>query len=346
MHVVEVAVNTWIRFGKRMGELMPILVFGCVATGVLMPHVFSKLIPFVPGLFAFMTFQGSLSNTSHQLVETLRDPAELIVIVTISLVLMPTGASLLAKLFFANHPHLITGMVLAYCVPVGIVSFMWVDIFHGRTSLALAAVLASTLIAPFTIPFSLSLLLGEAVQIDALSMVGEMVPMIALPAIAGTLVNDLSRGWGHERLSPILGPASRIFMLLVICANSTSMSDYVVHMTWERVQVALFILSFSASGFFWGALAARIMGRSLPVLVTMSFDCGLRNISAGAVIAVSHFPGEAVFPVMCGTIFQQILASVAGRILQRLGNEERERQNRVFEAGRAAWRRIRTSRTR
>ena len=49
----------------------------------------------------------------------------------------------------------------------------------------------------------------------------------------------------------------------------------------------------------------------------MSFECGLRNISSGAVIATRYFPGEVVFPVMCGTLFQQLLASLVGRAMTR-----------------------------
>ncbi len=44
----------------------------------------------------------------------------------------------------------------------------------------------------------------------------------------------------------------------------------------------------------------------------MCFTCGMRNISSGAVIATQYFRGEVVFPVMCGTLFQQVLASLIG----------------------------------
>lgn len=95
------------------------------------------------------------------------------------------------------------------------------------------------------------------------------------------------------------------------------MSEYVLHMTWTRLGVALFILLFALSGFAWGALVARVLRVNAPTAVTMSFDCGLRNISSGAVIATRYFPGEVVFPVMCGTLFQQLLASLVGRAMTR-----------------------------
>ena len=82
-------------------------------------------------------------------------------------------------------------------------------------------------------------------------------------------------------------------------------------------------------------LAARILHGSQPLLATMSFTCGMRNISSGAVIAAQYFPGETVFPVMCGTLFQQVLAATFGHIIERLCADQREQgERRVREARR------------
>ena len=330
--------EAWQRFGKAVGAHMPFIVPVCVALGVTLPGVFGPVRTVVPALFAFMTFQGALNNTLHQLVETFRRPGPLLAILGVTLVFMPVLACALATWLFAGQPNLITGIVLEYSVPIGVVSFMWVGIFSGNGSLALAAILISTVLAPFSIPLTLQLLLGTTVHVDTAGMMIDMVFMIALPALAGMALNEMSRGWGHETLSPIISPACRILLVLIITANSTAMSDYVLHMTWQRAQVALFILVFAASGFVWGMIAARLLHQPFGTLVTMSFDCGLRNISSGAVIATQYFPGEVVFPVMCGTIFQQILASLFGRIMQHLTEDERAGQRRRVRAGRTAMR--------
>ena len=52
--------GAWKRLGGFIGANMPVIVVGCVATGVLLPHELAWLKPLVPALFAFMTFQGSL----------------------------------------------------------------------------------------------------------------------------------------------------------------------------------------------------------------------------------------------------------------------------------------------
>ena len=178
------------------------------------------------------------------------------------------------------------------------------------------------MLAPFSIPLTLQILMGHSIQIDAAKMIFDMVLMIALPALAGMMVNELTHGWGHERLSPAISPACRALLVIIITANSTAMSSYVLHMTWERVAVALFIFVYACSGYVWGMLVARLLHQPQPTLITMSFTCGLRNISSGAVIASQYFPGEVVFPVMCGTLFQQMLAAFFGALIHRLYDED------------------------
>ncbi len=313
----------WKHLGESIGAHMPGIVLACVALGVLFPRTFSPVEAIVPALFAIMTFQGALSNTLQNVLDVFRHPLPLIGILGITLVFMPTLAFGLASVIFAGSTDIITGILLEYSVPIGVVSFMWVGMFAGNASLALAAILVSTVIAPFSIPLTLKLFMGATIHVDVAGMIVNMIFMIALPALAGMALNDLTRGWGAHTLSPAMSPACKILLLVIITANSTEMSNAILHLTWERVGVGLFIFLFAGSGFIWGILVARLLRLPSADMVTMGFDCGLRNISSGAVIATQYFPGEAVFPVMCGTIFQQLLASIAGRLMQRI-QEDRD----------------------
>ena len=319
------------QMGSYLSSHMTFFVPLCVALGVLLPQVFGPVSAFGPIMFAIMTFQGSLNNTFKQLAGVFRHPLNLLIILGVIMVLMPGLAYACAMLLFGDNMDLVTGIVLEYSVPIGIVSFMWVDMYRGDTSLGLAAILVSTVLSPFTIPATLSFLLGATVHIDVMGMIVDLIFMIAVPAIAGMAVNELTRGWGHEKLSGALSPACRVLMLLNITANSTKMSAYVLNMNLQRLEVALFILVFATCGFFIGLSVARLMHGSQSLLVTMSFDCGLRNISSGATLAAQYFPGETVFPVMCGTIFQQILAATFGHIIERLCSEDTAERDRKVE---------------
>ena len=290
----------WVGLGKFLAGHMQVIVPICVALGVLFPQQIGVLKPIVPTLFAFMTFQGALSNTFHQVAEVFHRP------------------------------------LLEYSVPVAVTAFMWISMFGGNGPLALTIILTSSVISPVTIPLTLKLLLGATVSIDVPSMMQNMAFMIAIPAVLGIVINELTRGWGHEKLSPALSPACKFMMMGVIASNSTAMSEYVLHMNMVRLEVALFILAFAISGFIIGILVARVLHLPYSETTTMCFTCGMRNISSGAVIATQYFPGEVVFPVMCGTMFQQVLASLIGHLFERLTGEERAKQRKRVEAGRDA----------
>lgn len=310
--------GAWKRLGGFIGSHMAFVSPTCVVLGVLFPSELSLLKPAVTALFAFMTFQGALSNTFGNLCRALRHPAPLLVTLAVATVAMPCAACALATALFGSDPNLVCGIVLEYSVPVAVVASMWINLGGGDIALGLATILVSTVLAPFSIPLTLHVLLGQTVQVDALGMMADMVVSIALPALAGTAANELSGGRASRELSPVIAPAAKIALVLVILANSTGVAPYVRALTPQLVAVAAFICAFSAMGYATGLLLSRAWRRPHEQAVTMTYLCGMRNISAGAVLAGQYFPGEVMFPVVIGTLFQQVLAAGAGSALRRL----------------------------
>ncbi len=190
----------WVGLGKFLAGHMQVIVPICVALGVLFPQQIGVLKPIVPALFAFMTFQGALSNTFHQVAEVFRRPLHLILALLVSAALIPIAAYAMGSLFFGSNPNLVCGIVLEYSVPVAVTAFMWISMFGGNGPLALTIILTSSVISPVTIPLTLKLLLGATVAIDVPSMMQNMAFMIAIPAILGIVINELTRGWGREAL--------------------------------------------------------------------------------------------------------------------------------------------------
>ena len=306
--------------GEWIGAHLALIAPVCVVVGVLTPGVFGPVNTYaVPFLFACMTFQGSLSNTFRQLLDVFRHPALMLAIIFSAQVLLPLLAYALGSLLFGASADLVLGILLEYCVPVGVITFMWVGMYGGDSALALGTILVSTLIAPFTIPATLQLLMGAQVHVDAAGMMLSMIGMIGAPAVAGMLVNQLTRGWGSRTLSPAIAPLIKLFVIVIIISNSTGMSEYVLHPTPQLLAVAAFVLAFSTFGYAWGLALARALKLDHPKTVTLTFACGIRNISAGAVIAGEYFPGTPVIlACMVGTLLQQMLAGGAGAVLTRL----------------------------
>lgn len=306
----------WRRVGELIAHNMVFIVPLCLVLGVCLPDAFAALKPLVTSMFAFVTFQGSLGNNFSNLARTFRRPAPMLVAIAISQVLMPLIGWVLGGLLFSD-PNIVAGIVLEYSVPIAVTSTMWIGIYAGDMSLALGTLLISTLISPVTIPATLRILVGATVQVDAAGMFFDMLVMIALPAFAATALNQGTQGRVKTSLSPALAPLARIFVILVITTNSTSLHDFIFNLTPELAGVLVFIAFMASSGYIWGFAATRLMHLGREQAVTLTFCSALRNISAGAVIAQAYFPAATMFPVMTGTLFNQFLAAVFGRVFAR-----------------------------
>lgn len=94
----------WIGLGKFLAGHMQIIVPICVALGVLFPQQIDVLKPIVPALFAFMTFQGALSNTFHQVAEVFHRPLHLVLALLVSAVLIPIAAYAMGRYSLAPIP--------------------------------------------------------------------------------------------------------------------------------------------------------------------------------------------------------------------------------------------------
>ena len=206
-------------------------------------------------------------------------------------------------------------LVLEFAVPTAVVSLMWVTIYEGNSPLSLSLVVLDTVLAPFLIPATLRILLGSAVTMDPTKMMRELVFMVALPAIVAMTLNQVTDGKVMKTWPGKLAPFSKLALMFVVTSNSSKVAPYIRNMNMQRVKVALAILVLAASGYALGWFVAYIFRKDRSTAVSMMYGTGMRNISAGAVIAAAYFPGEVMFPVMIGTLFQQVLAALFGKLL-------------------------------
>ncbi len=310
-------------FNRFIEKWMALVTPLCLIVGVLFPDQLSHILFLVPYVFAFMTFCGSLSSQFRDVKHVFQHPLPLIATLLIIHFVMPLLACIAGSLLFPQNPYFITGMVMEFVVPSAVVSVMWVSIYHGSTPFTLSVILIDTLLAPFLVPLSLRLFIGSNVQVDSWGMMQELLLMVAIPAIAAMALNQFSGGKMKRALSPKLAPFSKIALMVVVCANSSKVSPFIRHMTPLLFAVAGTMLLIAVSGYCLGWVAALILKQKRDLIVSMTFSSGMRNISAGAVIAAAYFPAEVMFPVMIGTLFQQILAATFAQLMtKRYGTGE------------------------
>lgn len=311
--------DTWLAVGDFIGAHLMLIVPAGVLVGVLFPQVLMPIKPLVPTLFAFLTLQSSLSNDLGAMRDALRKPAAMFVALLMVHVVMPIAVFALASLIFGSGSQAVVGMLLEYTVPIGTSTIMWIGIFSGELALGLSTLLLSTLVSPVSIPLTLQVLAGATVQIDALGMMGDMAYMVAVPALIGTAANELSHGAAKRKVAPATAPLARLALPLIVATNATGISQPLHHLTPELVGIMFFMLLLAITSFLIGlVLARRLSGGNDARFVAVAFSCGIRNVTAGAVLAAQYLSPEAMFPAIIATPFQQVLAALFGRIMDRI----------------------------
>jgi len=302
---------------RKLELLMPVLFPFGIVLGFTLPGVFIHLRPFVPVLFAGMTLSGALRLKVSEFGRTIRDPVPILFFMVVIRVLMPLTAKFASSVFFGENPDTVAGFVLLFSGPVAVSSFIWVGIFKGDKALCLTLILLDTLLAPLVVPGTISVLMGETVTMDMSGIAVALVFMVVLPTIVGVTVNKTSRGKIPAVICPYLTPLAKIFLMLVIAANSAVIAPAVRlgdPMVWK---VAALCVPLSAGGFMLAKLAGIAARSGSEKKITMFFSGGLKNISVVATIAVTFFPEAAALPTIAGIMFQQAIAAIMSKLIRR-----------------------------
>lgn len=296
---------------------MPFIAPSSVVLGVSFSSFFSHFDAMVIYIFAFMTFAGSLSLNFITLHRVLSHPLSIIIALILLHFIMPLWAWLVGWIVFTEDVLTITGFVIAMIIPTGITSFIWVSMNKGNVALTLSIILIDTILSPFIVPLSLSFVVGQSVELEVWSMMKGLLIMIVIPSILAIILHEWTKGKIHEVWSPRLAPFSKLALAIVIMINSAEVAPYLQAIDWKLLKIALCMFFIAATGYLLAWLVAKWLKRSGKDVISLTFSGGMRNISAGAVIAVQYFPGPVAVPVVVGMLFQQVLASIYSKLLIR-----------------------------
>lgn len=309
-----------IRLNKALEKAMPFITPTAVAVGLIGSVWLHNLSFLVPWIFAMMTFFGSIGSNFKDLRKVMMHPLPIIanfIILHLAMPLLGWGAG---SLFFPGDDLTQTGFVLLFVIPTGVVSLVWVTIYGGNIALTLALILLDTLLSPFIVPLSLSLIVGAKVHMDQWEIMRGLFLMVVIPSLIGTFLNQWTKGKIKTTWGPRLAPFSKIGLFVVVAINSSVIAPYLKNMNGQLVEIIVIAFASATVGYVAGWLVSRMMRWEREVTIALTFNSGMRNLSAGAVLAISFFPPPVALPVVAGMLFQQILAAVFGqRLAKRYG---------------------------
>lgn len=314
------------RFSKVIDRIFPFLTPTSVLLGIAFAVYLAPLAAFVPWIFAMMTFSGSLQSNVSDLKHVMRHPKPLLVCFFIIQIVMPILAFSVGHTFFYGDTYTITGIILAFIIPTGISSVIWVTIYRGNIALTLSIILLNTIVSPILIPYSLKLFVGTTVSVDTFRMMVGLFWMIVVPSCLGMLINQYTKGNVTKTLVPKLAPFSKIGLGVVVAINSAAVAPFLKEMSWKLVGIISTVLLLAFSAYIIGAVVAHYVFRfKNEDIVVLTFNSGMRNISAGAVIAIAYFPPPVSIPVISCMLIQQLSAAFFGQLMNRLLNKKKKR---------------------
>lgn len=303
---------------RILNSIMAFFIPACLVIGFLLTDQLIWLSGLIPWVFAIMTFAGSLNSSFSSFKGMLKHPGPIIITLICLHILMPLFACGVGRILYPDDPFIVTGIVLAMTIPAGITSFVWVVIYQGNRTLTLSIILISSLLSPFVVPFNLAMLLGESVQINSMQMMKGLWWMVVFPSLLGMMFNSLTKKETITRLDDILTPITKVGLGFVVMLNGAVIAPYMKETMSERLLlVGMTVFAIALSGYVLSYFIAKLTGQDKESIVSMTFSGGMRNISAGAVLATTYFPPSAAVPVVLGMLFQQLSATMFGKILNK-----------------------------
>lgn len=233
-----------------------------------------------------------------------RLPRALVAGVALQFAVMPLTGFAIAQAMELEQ-GLAVGLILVACCPGGTASNIVTFLARGNLALSVAMTMASTLAAVALTPLLTGALAGAYVAIDRVNLLVNMIAIVLVPVVAGTLMNRLfPRAAGA--VSAFL-PLVAIALVILIVGGIVGGAKAEIARHAGVLVGATFLLH--AAGFALGYGLARFLGLDAVDARTVSIEVGMQNSGLGSGLAKTP-----AFAAQFAEVAQAALAPVPAAI--------------------------------
>lgn len=293
------------------------MIIACFFAGGMFPNTLGSLKPIVPWLFAAMTLTGALRVSVKEIRHAFLSPFQIVTALFVLHVIFPAIVFAMGKAGLANDPDLYAGLVLLSAVPTGVSTIMWVTLMKGNIALGVTLITLDSVLSPLVVPLTVMVMAGATVSFDASSLMTSLLWMVVVPTVIGVALHEATRGRIAASVAPYGAVFSKLALGGVIAINVGASWDRVTSYTGNFLLLSSLLLGMTLLGFVVARIVARLLIRDHSDAMTITFVSGMRNISAGVVLAMSGFDPRVSIPVTGAILFQQPVAALVARLLQR-----------------------------
>jgi BASS family bile acid:Na+ symporter len=176
---------------------------------------------------------------------------------------------------------LAVGLILVACCPGGTASNIITYLARGNLALSVAMTMASTLAAVALTPLLTGALAGAYVDIDRWALFRDMLAVVLVPVVVGTLVSEFLPKVARA-VSEWLPLVAAVLVVLIVGGIVGGSKDLIREHAGQLL-LATFLLH--AFGFGLGLLAAKLLGLGPAERRTVAIEVGMQNSGLGSGLA-------------------------------------------------------------
>ncbi|GBR21088.1 ketopantoate/pantoate/pantothenate transporter PanS [Gluconobacter japonicus] len=310
-----------------MTRLFPVWAILVTVGAVVFPAPFLKLLPIITPLLAFIMFTMGVSLTVQDFSRIARRPYPVLAGVGLHYLVMPLAAWGIAHLL-GMPPALATGMILVGCVSSGTASNVMIFLSKGDVALSVSISALSTLVGIFATPLLTRLYVSAGVSVDSWGLFRSIITMVALPVLAGVIVNTLCQRM-VKRVEAALPPIAMVSILLIIGCVVAGAGPSLAQAGPLLMLGVVLHNAIGLAGGYWGG---RLLGFDESVCRTLALEVGMQNSALAATLGRLYFSPVAALP---GAVFS-VWHNVSGSVLATVwaGRPRKEKNSDTQDAAR------------
>lgn len=276
--------------------------------------------PLLVGIVIFLVIFPVMINTRFdELFFHLKEPRPVFCSLFLNFFISPLIAWIGVSLFLKGEPELASAMYLIALVPTSAMSAAWTAFSGARMATALYLIPANLLFAAFIgLPFIFPLLMGDAVDVNKLAIIKNILLVFLTPLILGDITRRLIIRYKgaqvyQNRIKPELGGISGlgvltlIFLVMSLERNAVLLNN--LDVVWiVVVPVVLYYLLMYVLSVLWGLFLIRRGAMGGEKAVVIIYTSVARHVNICLALVLSTFPIESA-PLM-------ILLLIVGYIIQ------------------------------
>lgn len=297
---------------KLKGFAYTVMIFAAVATALNYPSYFIevngfKLTALITPLIQLIMFGMGTEMSLKDFGGVIRMPKAVLIGLAGHFTVMPLLGYALAKLF-NFPPEIAAGVVLIGSMPCGLASNVMSYLANANLALSVTLTAVATLLAPFLTPLWMKVLGGQFIEVNALSMMWDIIKMVIIPIGAGLLFNRLLRGklsW-LDKMMPLVSMFGIAFIIVIITASGRD--------NLLAIGPALIVCAFihNTSGYLFGYWFGRLFRLSERDARTIAIEVGMQN--GGLASGLAKEMGKAATIGLAPAVFGPLM-NITGSIL-------------------------------